>query len=101
MIIKSMAATIVVLASDVSEDVSSVARDRVALDEERRRLLLPGDTGYPSEQQIAEWSRDSATPVAVVLSPDGTLSAALDSTQATSAAWIEDAFVRALRHSKQ
>ena len=101
MTIRSLAATFIVLSSDACADVVSVARDQIELDTERRRILLPGDSGYPSADQIAAWKRDSATAAAIVLAPDGCFSAVLDNARATSAPWIEDAFVRALRERKQ
>lgn len=95
--IKSEAATIVILFGDFADAAALIARDRVALDQSRRRLLVPGDPGYPSDALIATWTRDSPAALAVVLAPDGTISDLLDAGRATSPAWVEDAFVRALR----
>lgn len=97
--IKSQAATIVVLFDDLADTAALIARDHVALDPSRRRLLVPGDPGYPSDALIATWTRDSPSTIAVVLAPDGTISDLLDAGRATSAAWVEDAFVRALREN--
>lgn len=93
---KSEVATLIVLLSEVAADVAAVAREHVTLDATRRRLLIPGDDAYPSAAQIASW-RLPAAAVAVVLAPDGRIADALDHGRAMSGAWIEDAFVRALR----
>jgi len=90
-------ATIVILFGDFADDAALIARDRVEFDESRRRLLVPGDPGYPSDALIEAWTRDKPGTLAVVLAPDGTISDLLDAGRATSAAWVEDAFVRALR----
>lgn len=94
--IKSEVATLVVLRSDIATEVASVAREHVALDTPRRRVLVPGDAAYPSDAQIQTWDLPTEAAV-VVLTPDGRLSSVLDPERATSGAWIEDAFVRALR----
>jgi hypothetical protein len=94
---KSRPATIVILFGDFGDAAALIARDRVALDQSRRKLLVPGDPGYPSAALIATWTRDRPSTLAVVLTPDGIISDLLDTGRATSAAWVEDAFVRALR----
>ena len=95
-VIKSRVATFVVMGGPFASDVASIAREHVALDTVRRRLLLPGDPAYPSAEQIGSWQLGPGA-AAVVIAPDGSLSDILDHRQATSGAWIEHAFVRALR----
>jgi hypothetical protein len=90
-------ARFVLLPSDVQSAVASIAREHAAFDPARRRLVIPGDLEFPTAAEIASLTRDVKQPAALVLKPDGSLAVVLDTSRALSAAWIEDAFVRALR----
>jgi len=93
--IKSQAATLVLMRTVVATEVAFLAREHVAFDNTRRKLLMPGDADYPSAAQISSWHLPAET-AAVVLTPNGSLSTVLDVERARSEARIEDAFVRAL-----
>jgi hypothetical protein len=82
----------------VATEVTALLQERVALDTSRRRLLAPGDVDYPPASQVVKWHLPPKT-AAIVLTPDGRLSTVLDLERAMSAAWIEDAFICALRDS--
>jgi len=97
MILESEVATFVVLRGESADEVAAAAKERISLDRARRRLIVPGDDAYPSSTQIRAWVAAHPGAAAVILTPSGAVSDVFDKSRATSAAWIEDAFVRALR----
>ena len=94
---KSRAARFIVLESDVTDKVVDVGRVHTALDPERRKLVTVDDDDFPTATEFAAWSDVMDNAVALVLRPDGSLAVALDRARAVNGAWVEDAFVQALR----
>ncbi len=89
-------ARFVILPGAAQKDVELLAMRHVAFDPTRRRLVLQSDSDFPPSA-LSSLDTDIADPAAVVLKPDGSLAVVLDIRHALSAAWIEDAFVCALR----
>ena len=80
------AATLVVIASGkAGKRIARVASEHAAFDPNRRRVVR-------LESRTAD-----AAPAALVIDADGEVCVTLSRARATSAAWIEDAFLRALR----
>ena len=83
---------IVITGGPAAERISKFADEHAAFDRTNRKVLRLGDDAYPTEETIARWARNAA---AVVLNVDGAPVIFLDEQRAMSAAWIEDAFLRA------
>jgi hypothetical protein len=90
----------VVLPTTVQNQVAALAKEHVAFDPTRRRLVLEGDGQFPTLAEIAIFVSGPEAAAAVILKPDGSVSAILDASRALSAAWVEDAFVRAWREAE-
>lgn len=86
---KRSVATFVILPSDVEADVAGLVSTHAAFDSDRRRVIRLGEQSADGPQAI----------VAMALSDDGTVCAALTRVQALDEAWIEDGFVRAARRA--
>ena len=75
--------------------ITEVAR-RVALDNPfGRRVVSPGDAGYPAADVIASWTAGVPSPGAVVLHPSGTPFKVLTIVQARSEMVLDKAFADA------
>jgi len=91
------AATFVVLASGyLGRRIARLAEEHASFDPRGRRVLRPGDIGYPGGPEIERWRCASAV-VAVMLNCRSEVCERFDARRATAAAWIEDAFLRARR----
>lgn len=96
---RPQAATFVVLATGyLGRRIARLAAEQESFDPYGRRVLRPGDPGYPEPRQIEAWRRGT-TAVAVMLNIRGEVCERFDPQRATAAAWIEDAFVRARREN--
>ena len=84
---KKSVATFVILPSDVEADVAGLANAHAAFNSDRRRVIRLAEQSTGGPQAV----------VAMALSDDGTVCAALTRMQALDEAWIEDGFVRAAR----
>jgi len=89
-------ATFVVIADGfLGKRIATLAQEHAAFDPDFRCVLRPDDALYPPSASIAPWSRRGAA--ALVVSSSGDVCALLDLQQATTAGWIEDAFLSAKR----
>ena len=94
--ISDPAATLIVLADGtVGRNIARLAQRHADFDPDCRRVLRPGDAVYPAPTSIVRWKKHGAA--ALVVNAGGEVCALLDERQATTEAWIEDAFVRARR----
>jgi hypothetical protein len=90
-------ATLIVLATGyLGRRIARLAAEQESFDPCGRRVLRPGDAGYPEPRQIEAWRRGT-TAVAVMLNMRGEVCERLDPQRATAPAWIEDAFLRSRR----
>jgi len=90
------AATLIVLADGhLGRNIARLAQRHADFDPDCRRVLRPGDAVYPTSSSIVPWKEHGAA--ALVVNAGGEVCALLDERQATTEAWIEDAFVRGRR----
>jgi hypothetical protein len=75
--------------------ITQVARTVAAENPFGRRVVAPGDAGYPSASDIAAWIQGVLAPGAVVLTPGGVPFKVLTVTQARSEMVIDKAFADA------
>jgi hypothetical protein len=95
----NVATLIVVAEGRLEKRVTRMAAAHAAFDPDSRTVMRPGDALYPPQALLEPWTSRGAA--ALVVNASGHVCAVLDSLQATTAGWIEDAFLSARRRGER
>lgn len=92
-----MAVMFCVVASDpqARTAIIALAKQKASLDSFGRKVLVPGDVGFPSPEQISAATTGVPNPGAIVLNGNGTVFDVLSVADASNGAFIESRFINA------